>query len=88
MTQRQQRSTTTPKSITLNSGLCTREAILVVAKGISNPTIVWALGLTQINLELVSNKGATRFDEVTIVEQLNRNIVVADQRVCWLGIWI
>ena len=60
MTQRQPRSTTMKQSITLESRLFTREAILVMAKGMSSGMIIRALFFTQINLELVSNKRTTR----------------------------
>ena len=43
----------------------------MMAKGISNSTIVWALAFTWINVKLVSNKRTTRFDEVKIVERLS-----------------
>ena len=64
MTQSQPRLTTMTQSITLDSGFCTREAIVMMAKGISNSIIIRALVFTQINVESVSNKRARRFDEV------------------------
>ena len=48
----------------------------MMAKGISNSTIIWALVFTRINVEFVSNERATRVDGVTIVERLNRNVIV------------
>ena len=56
-------------SITLKSVLHIREAILVMTKGISNTTIIRSLDFTQMVVELVSNKRATRFDGVKIVER-------------------
>ena len=71
MTQRQSRWTTTTQSITLNSVLFTRQVILVMDNGISNAMIIRALVYLQINVELVTNERATRFDEVKIDEGLN-----------------
>ena len=71
MTWRQPRSTTTAQNITLKSVLCTRGGILVMAKGISNTTIIRALGFTRIDVESVSNNCATGFDGVKIVERWN-----------------
>ena len=88
MTQRQPRSTTTTQSTTMNNDLFTREAILMMAKGISNVMIVCALVFTQINGESVTNRRATIFNEVKIVERLIRKVVVANRCVCWLVIWI
>ena len=59
-----------------------------MAKCFSNTTIIRALVFMRIDVELVSNKRATIVDGVKIAERQHRNVVVADQRVCWLGIWI
>ena len=62
MMRRHPKSITTTQSITMNSVIFTREAILVMANGISSTMIICALVFTRINAELVTNKRVTRFD--------------------------
>ena len=47
-----------------------------MAKGISNTVIIHALVFMRTDVELVSDKHATRFDGVKIVERWNQNVVV------------